>query len=58
VVQWFSGMLFCVAGAAIYHSNSLISLIETGEKTQQVRGGWDRRFGLEKGIKGRKVSQD
>jgi hypothetical protein len=48
VVQWFSGMLFCVAGAAIYHSNSVVYQIETGEKTQEVGEGWDRGFGLEK----------
>jgi hypothetical protein len=50
-------MLFYVVGVTISHTNSVVFKIEKGGELQQV-GGWDRRFGLEKGIKGGKVSRD
>jgi hypothetical protein len=48
-------MLFYVVGVAVSHTNSVVFKIEKGG---ELVGGWDRRFGLEKGIKGGKVSRD
>ncbi len=43
VVQWFSGMLFCVAGSAIYNTKLFGFRNETGGRTQQVGGGGIRK---------------
>jgi hypothetical protein len=51
VVQWFSGMLFCCAGSALYNT-------KPGGEFNRDRKVGVGRFGLEIGIKGGKVSRD
>ncbi len=46
-------MLFYVAGGNNLPYKLFGFQVEIGWETQQVGGGWDRRFGLEKGIKRR-----
>ncbi len=58
VVRWFSGMLFCCAGSALYNTKTLWILNETGggiNRQEEVGLG---RLGLGIGIKGGKVSRD
>ncbi len=58
VVQWFSGMLFCCAGSALYSSKLFGVTKNRMRKSTGMRKVGMERLGLEIGIKGGKVSRD
>ncbi len=58
MVQWFSGMLFCCAGFAIYSSKLFGVKEKQEEESTGMRKVGRGRLDLELGIKGGKLSRD